>query len=443
MRAAAVVLILCLAAGCGEGAVEENRVSTIVPPPSTTTTTSVPASSTSTGAAPTTTTTTGVPVWEAPGFPGARAPEQIPWGEVGEGWLLVRYQEPGPSWEESAREGLFLIDPEDMAYAVGGWEGVEILDWSPDGRSVLVFDGELRVVDLNDGSARAVPVDVPTGGEHRVDARFVPADDGLMVRLLAWGESARLQRLASDGTVLASLAELDLTDGGYSSPGWVEMGVTWLFSPGGDEAAVATADGINLLAGVGAVVRALDTPGLGCTLSRWWDASRVVAACYDADWAASECWFRGPMPDGRSLWAVPVDGSPATRLTPQPVCGSGEADPAPAYADGLPLGDGVAARTGHCCECGGGVDFIVDGTVTPWTGYQDSYPCSPDLVVGRPGGVLVLDTLYGWDDEHGSTGMLGVLFEVSPDGTTRAITPAEPGLYGGVLQVLTTEETGG
>jgi len=76
-------------------------------------------------------------------------------------------------------------------------------------------------------------------------------------------------------------------------------------------------------------------------------------------------------------------------------------------------------------------------------GYEDSYPCSPSLVAARPEGVLVLDTLYGWDADEGATGMLGVIFEVAADGTTRAVTPAEPGLYGGVRQVFTTEEVGG
>lgn len=439
-RAAAILVLVMLAAGCGEGAVEEIEVSTTAPAPSTTATT-VPASSTTQPAPTTTTSTTEAPLWAAPGFPESQPPEEIPWDEVGPDWLLVRYAQSAGSWEESTGEGLFLIDPANATYAVGAWDGGEILDWSPDGSRVLVFDGELKAIDLRDGAASVIPVDLVGEGDFRLDARFLPAGDGLAVRVLDWEQHVRLQRLGIDGTVQATLADLDLAQDAYGTAEFVEMGVTWLFAPGGDEAVVATTEGISLLDGSGALIRPLDTPGLGCTLSRWWDGERALAACYDPDWAASVCWYRGPMPDGRSLWAVPIDGSPATLLTPQPVCSSAATEPAPAYADGLAVGEIVAARTGHCCECGGRLDFIAGDTVTPWAGHPDSYPCSPTLVAARPGGVLVLDTFYGWDAQQGATGMLGVVFAVAPDGTTQAITPAEPGLFGGVQQALTTEET--
>ncbi|MBP1632063.1 MAG: hypothetical protein H6Q11_351 [Acidobacteria bacterium] len=447
-RAAAVVLVLgLLAAGCGEGEVEEIETSTTAPPPSTTTSTvaasTTQPASTTTQPAPTTTTsgsTTEPPVWAGPGFPEARPPEEIPWDQVGPGWLLARYVEASDSWETSTREALFLIDPEDVVYAVTGWDGAQILDWSPDGRRVLTFDGELKVVGLAEGATSAVLAVIPI--EWHVDGRFAPGGDGLVLRLATEGH-VRLELVGADGALRTTFADFDYPAGGYGDPAFVEMGITWLYDPDGTRLVVATSEGIVLRDGQGVVVRMLDTPGLGCTLSRWWEEGSVLAACYDPDWAASTCWYRGPVPDGRSLWAVPLDGSAATLLTPQPVCVSEATEPAPAYADGLPIGDLVAARTGSCCECGGRLDLIAGSTVTFWEGYEDSYPCSPSLVAARPEGVLVLDTLYGWDADEGATGMLGVIFEVAADGTTRAVTPAEPGLYGGVRQVFTTEEVGG
>jgi len=148
------------------------------------------------------------------------------------------------------------------------------------------------------------------------------------------------------------------------------------------------------------------------------------------------------MPDGRSLWAVPIDGSAATRLTPQPVCTTDVPQFSAAYEDGLPAGTAVAACTGHCCECGGNLELIPGGTVTTWTGYPESLPCSPSLIAGRTDRALVLDALYGSDPTYGAVGWLGVIFEVAGDGSTRSVTPVEPGFYGGVRQALATEEAG-
>jgi len=448
-RAAVVLLVLgLLAAGCGEGiGEEETTASTTLPPASTTL---PPASTTTSLAAPSTTgpeptTTTVLPSWAGPGFPEARPPEEIPWDEVGAGWLLVRFGEmSGELGETAGREALFMIDPDDVAYAVSGWDGSQVMDWSADGSRALVFDGALTVIDLRDGGESAVPADLPTGGDYRIDARFLPAGEGIVVRTLVPDDHVRLETLGADGAPLATLAEFDFPAHQYGDPEYVEMGVTWLFTPGGDEVVVATGEGISLLDDSGGVVRLLDTTGLGCTLSRWWDTGSVLAACYDRDWAASPCWYRGPIPDGRSLWAVPLDGSSAMRLTPQPVCTADVPEFSATYEDGLPLGSAVAARTGSCCECGGGLDLITGSTVTPWAGYPESPTCSPRLVAARPDRVLVLDTLHGWDAAQGATGMLGAILEVAADGTTLgAVVPVELGRYGGVQQALTTEETAG
>ena len=442
--AAAILVLALLATGCGEGVGEEDTAPGTVPPASTTTTAATvttPALST-TQPEPTTTSTTA-PAWAGPGFPEALAPEVIPWDQVGPGWLLVRFRETsGEVASTPAREALFLIDPANVTYAVVGWDGREILDWSPEGRRVLVFDSTLKVIGLLDGVESAVPAVVPVG--WRIDARFVPpAGEDIVVRAIAPDEHARLERVGADGTLRATLADFDFPAYSYGDPEYVEMGITWLYGPDGTELVVATGEGISLRDEQGVVVRSLDTPGLGCTLSRWWAEGSVLAACYDRDWAASACWYRGPIPDGRSLWAVPIDGSAAVRLTPAPVCTAEAPEFSAAYQDGLPVGAGVAAEAGGCCECGGSLELVAGDAVVPWAGYPESPACSPRLIATRGDRVLVLDTVFGWEAGQGTTGMLGAILEVAGDGATLgAITPVEPGRYGGVQQVLTTEETG-
>lgn len=401
-----------------------------------------------------------MPAWAVPGFREALGPAEIPWGEVGKSWLLVRYLESrSGGWIPPGSEGLFLIGPDNAVYAVSDWNGVEILDWSPEGGRILVFDGSLKVVDLRDGTESVIPVYVPAGNGYQgqghgfwLHARFTrPTGRDVVVRVVDDLEHhVSLQCLRTDGTLFARLADFDLPTADGSGLEYVSSGITWLYGPAGTEMVVATSDGISLLTNLGAPVRRLDTPGLGCTLARWWDEGSVLGACYDPDWAASPCWYSGPGPGGRSLWAVPLDGSAATRLTPIPVCTPGAWEPD--YVDGLQFGNAVAARAAHCCECGGNIDLIDGDTVTRWMGYADSSPsgpsgeshaCSPYLIATRGDRLLVGDTVYGWDPDHGARGGFGAVFEVAGDGTTlQAITPVEAGEFGGVLQVLTTDETG-
>jgi len=55
-------------------------------------------------------------------------PGEIPWDEVGPGWLPVGYARSTEDMDAEAPEALFLIDPENTLYAVAGWDGREILD---------------------------------------------------------------------------------------------------------------------------------------------------------------------------------------------------------------------------------------------------------------------------------------------------------------------------
>ena len=425
-----------------------------VPPPSTTTTQPPPATTT-TEASPAASSPHLTPWTGGEGFPDALPPERIPWDDVGPDWLLVRYEQAYSGNWRAAPQALLLIGPDDSAYGVAGWpdgESVppttEILAWSPEGRRILVYDGGLEVIDLRDRSGIAVPVELPDGlaypaAPSSVEARFTrPTGRDIVVRAIDPAGHVRLDCLRTDGSLFARLADFDFSPFSPVHPENVTLGVSWLFAPAGTEVVIATGEGIGLLTNQGAGIRTLDTPGLGCTLARWWDGGSVLAACYDADWVASACWDRGPTPGGRSLWSVPVDGTPATRLTPEPVCADDGTAFAGTYVDGLKVGGSVAAETSACCACGGSLDFIGGGTVTGWAGYAawenpsgaTSQPplCSPHVVATRNERLLVLDRMWSG---------FGVIFEADPDGSTRrAVTPAETSLHGGVIQVMTTAE---
>ena len=453
--AALLVLAACASGESREGttATTAPSISTTLPAPTTSTTrsaTSVPST-----LGPTTTTS---PAWAEPGFPEAVPPEQIPWDDVGVGWLLVRYRQASSrGGDPTAGEALFLVDPNDTMYAVAMWPSEEwILDWSPEGRRVLSFrDGALRLTDLSDGTTAVVPNDLYGSSPNKDEdgwarwARFTrPTGRDIVVRLLDWGNRIRLECLHTDGTRCAQLADLDISSYDYTDPRSRALGITqltWLYTPTGTEVVVATTEGIRVLTNLGAVIRPLDSPGLGCSLSRWWSEESVLAACYDPDWVASPCWTRGQVGPGggRSLWSVPLDGSPATRLTPVPTCNpdSGSPEHWAEYTDALRVGEVLAAESETCCACGLLLDFINGDTVIPWAGYEGSPPCSPDLVSVWEGRLVVFETTFGWVQDD-LTGWFGTIFRVAADGSAApAITSPQPGQYGGVQQVLTTEET--
>jgi len=418
-----------------------------------TTSTSTP-TTTTTEPAPTTTTATSTLPGPEEGFPAALPASRIPWGDVGAGWLLVRY-EPAHTAGAGAEQGLFLIDPSDTTYFAAWWPtGERILDWSPEGRRVISYrEGALVVSDLREGSAAAIPDAFYAGVGHDWElpwarwARFTrPTGRDLVVRLVEWNQRARLEGLHTDGTRFAPLVDLDLTPL-VPDDNWLTLGLgindlTWLYAESGTEVVVATTEGLSLLSNAGALVRRLDTPGVGCLLSRWWDQGSVLAACYEPDWVASPCWSRGGIGPGggRILWAVPLNGSPATPLTEAVTCNpeTGSPEHWAAYTDAVRVDGALALESETCCMCGSQLTFTAGDTVTAWDGFQGSPACAPDLIGRREDGLVVLDTMF---DGQGR-GLFGTVFQVALDGTILyPITPFFPGDYGGVLQVFMTEQT--
>jgi len=185
-----VLVIAFLAAACGDisdTAVTSTLLSTTTSTvPATTTTEALPTSTTTTTAVTTTTaarspfredgTLTALPslaYWVGP-MDGTAA--DVPWEGINEDWLLLLAHTESP-----LPDALFLLDPDDRLYLLGGWEVAGSLqDWSPDGRKVVYFDVE---------GSRVVALDLLSGDENviavqgDVAARFtLPASRDVAVR---------------------------------------------------------------------------------------------------------------------------------------------------------------------------------------------------------------------------------------------------------------------
>jgi hypothetical protein len=175
----------------------------------------------------------------------------------------------------------------------------------------------------------------------------------------------------------------------------------------------------------------------------------VLAACWDRDWVASPCWDPGSTAEvSRPLWVVPIDGSPATAVTPTPTCPAsrtGLGGPVYEYSDALAAGGLIAATHRARIACSGDLDLIGgDDEVTSWLSYpgpsETWWACDPELIAARGDRLLVFDWVF--QDRPEPQQGFGVIFDLAVDGTAlRVLSPVERGRYGGVLQVFTTEET--
>ena len=422
MRRLRLVLVIAfLAAACGDisdtAATSTLLSTTTSTVPATTTTEALPTSTTTTTAVTTTTaarspfredgTLTALPslaYWVGP-MDGTAA--DVPWEGINEDWLLLlaRTESPLP-------DALFLLDPDDRLYLLGGWEVAGSLqDWSPDGRKVVYFDVE---------GSRVVALDLLSGDENviavqgDVAARFtLPAGRDMAVRQIT-EQTASIKVYRSDGTLWSTLL-----DGG-SEP-------SWLYYPDGNRVVLTDQSGVRLVSDQGEPISNLAAPGLACQAARWWGENSVLVSCIDPVYAATPvagCWPGS----GRGLWAVPLDGGPAQRVGPG-VGPGGDCDQQGAYqigmVDAFLLDNTLMVETQGCCEAGDVEIYLPSGRAL-----TRLFGSMPRLVGQRNGRVVVVG--YG----------PALLAEVASDGTFRAIRPDLAELGSGVLALSLTDPAG-
>lgn len=322
-------------------------------------------------------------------IPGAHPAASVPWDQVDSQWILLALGNGGST-------GLYLLNPDDRLFSLGGWPaGRHLADW--DGRRVLFITGQrVKVIDLFTGAT----AEVEAAG-YLTAALNPPPGGGITVRQ-DLGHRVVVTSYGATGGPGSTLLNVDLrrSIGVESVPGW-------LHHPNGEQVVLADINRARLVTTLGVPIRDLSTPGLDCATVRWWTNDAILMSCIDEAYAAGETYEMWPG-SGRELWAVPLDGGEATRIGPALGPPDQYRDP---MTDAVRLGDAIAIQTGGCCECGGGLGLHLPsgGIITP-----ESVQCSPDIITVRNGRVVVLAFDYG-------SGRGPTLVEVAPDGTTRMI----------------------
>jgi hypothetical protein len=224
----------------------------------------------------------------------------VPWRKVGTGWVLTEYWAGRAALEGTPKAGaatLYLVDPAGGRYRLYRWAATKnppfVLDWSGDKTRALIQlepSGKLEQLVLATGKISRIDV------SSAVSAIGYTRPTGQNV--LGWrpdGSKFRLDRYSLTGQLLKTLA---------TGPNDNEA----VYSDSGTTLAVGGTTGIQLVSNGGGVIRRLPVPKTsvaGCTPTRWWTASTILATCV-ARHAIS----------GR-LWLVPASGAKPTALTPQ------------------------------------------------------------------------------------------------------------------------------
>jgi len=230
---------------------------------------------------------------------------QVPWSQVGPGWVLVAVQGAGVPVDGVLRTTVparvDLADPVGGRYVLltlpPAIQSVSLVGWSGDGRLALLHEdttldagvsvgGSSYLLRVRTGTQTPLPLPPavsPAGFTLPHGAALLtttPAPQGATSRPTApW---LVLQRRALDGTLEATLAP---------------QVSSWLYTPDGTQLVVTTPAGIELVTNSGVPVRALADPGY-CELDHWWAAGQLLASC------------------AGHLWLIPASGAPATPLIP-------------------------------------------------------------------------------------------------------------------------------
>lgn len=238
----------------------------------------------------------------------------IPWPQVGGGWMLAMWSPvegsrgellpDGRPPQENSATSLYLVNPQGGRYLIttlaAPADGVspQLVDWSGDGDRALFYSeadrlGTVTEVDLHTGEHRSFTVKDGFGATPRYTRPEGKAV--ILSRSPTVDDSAMLDRVSRDGAHQLSYP-LDRLGGEFTGE--------YLSAPDGTHLVVGTEAGLAIVGNDGAVGAVLPIEGVSrCTPERWWDATTVVTSCFAADHSGSR------------LWLVDVDGGEPTALT--------------------------------------------------------------------------------------------------------------------------------
>lgn len=228
----------------------------------------------------------------------------VPWSQVGPGWVLAVYAAFPLGEGGQGPQTLYLVDPAGGRYVldrsrVTGYHATQLEDWSAAARRALV-----RVPSSEIDLASGKPVSL---GNPSLDAAIFsqPAGDAIISPSFPGAGPGQLDELEPTGRKV-------LATGSF---------LAWpAYAPGDATLAIGERNGVALVKTGGGLLRWLRVPVSGdatCTVARWWNANTVLATCS----AGAQ---------SRGLWLVPADSA-------RPVLLAG-ADQDPVGAWQLPAG---------------------------------------------------------------------------------------------------------
>jgi hypothetical protein len=253
----------------------------------------------------------------------ARAIGDVPWAQVGPGWMVAVWTPvtpqmpgnqppPGEPTPETATDVLYLVSPSGDRYAIAelppGDDANNLLEWSPDGTRALFTSSygsgaTATSIDLHTGARTSVPVD-------GTPAYTLPDGKALLVSTSYNGdEPGTLKRIDTAGNEQFAYPTKDLGGAGQFSGDYVESPDGTLLVLGtanlGNEVVARSDNSLVVMSNDGSIIRTLPTPmpKAMCAPVKWWGPGVILVHC-DVTRGGAE-----------QLWTVPLDGSQPVAMT--------------------------------------------------------------------------------------------------------------------------------
>jgi hypothetical protein len=236
----------------------------------------------------------------------AGGPGAVPWGDVGQGWLLATWQPVQPTrHHRGSAQYVVLTSPAGARYLVAKLTSPDsqLVAWSGDGQRALLVSQSpktnLAVMDLHTGTI-VHSFDFPTSNSVFYEAAGFTRPNGYALDVSTQtNDHQLLTRYSVDGAAMTSYPTAFSRVGKFTG--------TWIPSPDGAQLVMGASHGLAVVDnGSATVLSQLPIAGAAnsyCVPVRWWTASVVLARCSSAG----------------QLWEFPVNGGTPRALTERPV----------------------------------------------------------------------------------------------------------------------------
>lgn len=252
----------------------------------------------------------------------------VPWSQVGPGWMLAVWtpvtphhpggqRAPGEPTPETATTVLYLLSPAGDRYSIAEFPPADgardLRGWSGDGSHALLTPkygtkGDSISIDLHTGARTVIPLAVVPRDEMLHYTR--PDGKALLVSTDYNGnEPGTLKRIDMAGHEQFVYPTKDLGGAGQFSGNYLESrdGTQLVLATAnlGNKIVPRTDNSFVVMRNDGSIVRTLPAPmpEATCTSAGWWTAGVFLAHCTEENSASEQ------------LWKVPLDGGKPIALT--------------------------------------------------------------------------------------------------------------------------------